>query len=67
MVTVKNKQVIIKEIVIPDSYVRIWLTSEEDFFNTILPEEGEEDGGNYFKVGNTYIALGDGVVFYYDL
>jgi hypothetical protein len=64
---IANKKIEIKEIVIPDGYVRVWLTNEKDFFNTIAPEEGDKEGGNYFVIGNTYIALGEGVVFYYDL
>ena len=49
----------IEHIIIPDSYVRVYLKDSNDFFGVLDPE------GSYFEEGDMLIALGDSTVFYY--
>jgi hypothetical protein len=52
-------EVEVQHLIIPDSYVRVYLKHKENFFAVLDPE------GSYFKEGDVYAALGESTVFYY--
>lgn len=57
-----NKKIIIKDIHVPDNYIKIVVSNEKDFFGMI------EDEGSYFcNVAETeYLVFGEGMVFIYE-
>lgn len=64
MVTVNNK-IIIKDLIIPDNHVRIWVSNKKDFFNMITSDDKESEG-LYFFNGKEYFIFGEGMVFIYE-
>jgi hypothetical protein len=52
-------EVEVQHLIIPDSYVRVYLKHKENFFAVLDPE------GSYFKEGDMYAAFGESTVFYY--
>lgn len=50
----------VHHVIIPDSYVRVYLKRKEDFFGVLDSE------GTYFKENSFLVAMGESTVFYFN-
>jgi len=62
METQNKKEIIVKDIYIPDNYIKVLIKNEKDFFDTM------EDEANYFykESSKECFVFGEGLVFIYE-